>query len=93
MYQKYFIINLNKRIYIFLVENQKINNSLENILFKDINLDISEYSNAESKLDNSLIFFYLDDLLDFYFAKKNNLVFGKILKKKKEIKNYNLKNS
>ena len=60
--------------------------SLENDMFKYINIDIMQYSNEESKLDNSLIYFYLDDLIDFYFTKQMNLSFCENCKERKEFK-------
>jgi len=62
------------------------NNSIENNMFKKINIDINKYSDAESKLDNSLTFFYLDDLIDFYFANQNNFSFCENCKENKEFK-------
>ena len=55
-------------------------------MFKKINIDINKYSDAESKLDNSLTFFYLDDLIDFYFANQNNFSFCENCKENKEFK-------
>ena len=60
--------------------------NLENDMFKYINIDIIKYSNEESKLDNSLTFFYLDDLIDFYFTKQMNLSFCENCKENKEFK-------
>ena len=62
------------------------NNSIENEMFKYINIDINKYSDAESNLDNSLSFFYLDDLIDFYFTNQMNLSFCENCKEKKEFK-------
>ena len=39
--------------------------------FKYIDLNITEYSNYQSELDNSLVFYYLDDLIEFYFNNEN----------------------
>ena len=65
---------------------QAKNNSLENDMFKYINIDIIRYSNEESKLDNSLTYYYLDDLIDFYFTKQMNLSYCQNCKEKKEFK-------
>lgn len=56
--------------------------------FKYIDLNITEYSNYQSKLDNSLTFYYLDDLIEFYFSpdnESNNCKFCKIKKINKTI--------
>jgi len=60
------------------------NNSLENDMFKYINIDISNYSDEQSKLDNSLAYFYLDDLIEFYFTKQKNLSYCENCKEIKE---------
>ena len=62
------------------------NNSLENDIFKFINIDTTQYSNEQSKLDNSLTYFYLDDLIDFYFTKQINSSFCENCEEKKEFK-------
>ena len=62
------------------------NNSLENDIFKYININKTKYSNEESKLDNSLTFFYLDDLIEFYFTKQRNTDFCENCKERKEFK-------
>lgn len=41
-------------------------------IFKYIDLNITEYSNYQNELDNSLVFYYLDDLIEFYFDYKFN---------------------
>ena len=48
-------------------------NLSEKDIFKFIEININQYSNYQSKLDNSLTFFYLDDLIDFFFYNQDNL--------------------
>ena len=62
------------------------NNSLDNDIFKYITIDINKYKDEESKLDNSLTFFYLDDLIEFYFTKQKNSSFCENCKEEKEFK-------
>ena len=40
--------------------------------FNHINLDINEYIKYQSKSDNSMIDYYLDDLIEFYFNNSAN---------------------
>ena len=62
------------------------NNNLDNDMFKYITIDINKYCDEESKLDTSLSFFYLDDLIEFYFTKQKNSYFCENCKEKKEFK-------
>ena len=62
------------------------NNSLDNDIFKYITIDINKYKDEESKLDNSLTFLYLDDLIEFYFTKQKNSSFCENCKEEKEFK-------
>jgi hypothetical protein len=62
------------------------NNNLENDILKYINIDITKFSDEEVKQDNSLTFFYLEDLIDFYFTKQNNPSFCENCKEIKEFK-------
>ena len=48
------------------------NMDLDNKIFKFIEININKYSNYQSELDNSLTFFYLDDLINFYFFEQDN---------------------
>ena len=62
------------------------NQNLNNDMSKYITIDIKKYSDEESKLDNSLAFFYIDDLIEFYFTKQKNSSFCENCKDKKEFK-------
>ena len=63
------------------------NDSAENDMFKYINIDIDKYCEVEVKLDNSLTYFYLNDLIDFYFTNQMVFSFCENCKEKKEFKN------
>ena len=40
-------------------------------IFNYIDLNITNYSNYQSELDNSLVYYYLDELIEFYFNYEN----------------------
>ena len=62
------------------------NQNLYNDMFKYITIDINKYCDEESELENSLEFFYIDDLIEFYFTKQKNSSFCENCKDKKEFK-------
>ena len=55
-------------------------------MFKYITIDINKYCDEESELENSLEFFYIDDLIQFYFTKQKNSNFCENCKDEKEFK-------
>ena len=45
--------------------------SIEYKTFNYIDLNITNYSNYQHQLDNSLVYYYLDDLIEYYFNDEN----------------------